>query len=444
MLVDDNAEDHAVKTRDDAAVELGRARVDGHRVALGRIADLVDAGTCQHFQNGAAVEARAANEEVAGRRAPAFFQPFLVGLKPAGCCHQRARAHGHGAIGLLDVGPKEHAVFNVHRQHFGIIGNIDAQILRRQIQRVQHGAAAAKEEGIGAAKRQCAAKRGLEADALIGDPGQHLLRLMDHHLRELFIGVAARHAQQVVEEFVFVIGTRQGLGGRIMRAAHIARVARVAAPVEFRGRLQHQHRGTLTTRCNGRTQGGIAAADHKNVISFREIDQVSLRDRQDSRRRSGCFPSRISLDTKKCNVPSERFDGPWLIVFWQIAAMACRWARRCFAPCARPCAWASTSRATVCARRRWRPASTSAARRCARPSAGWCRKGSSPMRRGVASSCAGSRHPRWSSFTSCAKFSRPPPRVWPRAMPRTPRSRPCTISRRVSRLQLAIRWKWRG
>ena len=50
VAVDHDAEHHAVEPRGDAAVELGRARVDRHRMALRRIADRLDAGVEQHAQ----------------------------------------------------------------------------------------------------------------------------------------------------------------------------------------------------------------------------------------------------------------------------------------------------------------------------------------------------------------------------------------------------------
>ena len=43
VLVDDDAEHHAIEPRDDAAVEFRRARVDRDRVALRGIADLLHA-----------------------------------------------------------------------------------------------------------------------------------------------------------------------------------------------------------------------------------------------------------------------------------------------------------------------------------------------------------------------------------------------------------------
>src|SRR3972149_358251 len=39
VTIDDDAERHAVQTRDDPAVELRRPGVDRHRVELGRVAD---------------------------------------------------------------------------------------------------------------------------------------------------------------------------------------------------------------------------------------------------------------------------------------------------------------------------------------------------------------------------------------------------------------------
>ena len=92
MLVDDDAEDDAVEPGDDAAVEFRRAGVDGDRVALRGIADLLHALVEQHLQDGAAVIGRAADQEIVGGIAPVFLQPFDVGLEAAGGGDQRRRA----------------------------------------------------------------------------------------------------------------------------------------------------------------------------------------------------------------------------------------------------------------------------------------------------------------------------------------------------------------
>ena len=97
VLVDDDAEDHAVVPRDDAAVVFRRARVDRDRVALGRIADLLRRPVEQHLQHGAAIVRRAADQEIVRRRAPVLLQPFDVGLEAAAGRDERRRRGSRGA-----------------------------------------------------------------------------------------------------------------------------------------------------------------------------------------------------------------------------------------------------------------------------------------------------------------------------------------------------------
>ena len=54
MRVDDDAEGNAVEAGDDAAVEFRRAGVDGHGVALRRVADRLGPGVEQEAQHRAA------------------------------------------------------------------------------------------------------------------------------------------------------------------------------------------------------------------------------------------------------------------------------------------------------------------------------------------------------------------------------------------------------
>jgi hypothetical protein len=102
---------------------------------------------------------------------------------------------------------------------------------------------------------------------LLGDPHQHVFRLGDHHARELFVGLAARDEQQVVPEFLFGVRAGECLCRGIMRTAHIARMPRVTAAVEFRRRLDHQHGRTALSRRDGRTQRRVAPADDEDIVN---------------------------------------------------------------------------------------------------------------------------------------------------------------------------------
>ena len=83
VLVEDDGERHAVESRDDAAIELGRASVDGDTVALRRVTDALGAGIEHVTQDLASIVGRAADEEVARRRPPGTCEPVEIGLKAA-------------------------------------------------------------------------------------------------------------------------------------------------------------------------------------------------------------------------------------------------------------------------------------------------------------------------------------------------------------------------
>src|SRR5690606_19405704 len=84
LAVDHHPQRYAVDAGTDAAVVERRARIDGHAMRLGRIADGVGAGVDHEFQQHAHVEARAADQEIVGRPfaalvlAPRLAQPFAV------------------------------------------------------------------------------------------------------------------------------------------------------------------------------------------------------------------------------------------------------------------------------------------------------------------------------------------------------------------------------
>ena len=78
------------------------ARVDSHRVALGDVADLLDVMINQHPQYGAAIIGRAANQKITSDLAPAFLQPFNIGLEAAGGRDQCGCANGARARRFFD------------------------------------------------------------------------------------------------------------------------------------------------------------------------------------------------------------------------------------------------------------------------------------------------------------------------------------------------------
>src|SRR6202521_1526810 len=84
ILVDDDAERHAIDAGADAAVELRRAGVDRNAMTLGRIADGFRAAVEEDPQDASHIVWRAADQATVGRGSPRFAQPSEVRLESAG------------------------------------------------------------------------------------------------------------------------------------------------------------------------------------------------------------------------------------------------------------------------------------------------------------------------------------------------------------------------
>lgn len=163
-------------------------------------------------------------------------------------------AHGHEALAVeLDRGHGR-VVADLHAEPFGAaeIG-IDQRL------------AAAHEEGIGARHVQCARQRRLEVHAVAAHPVAAVRRGADHQPREVLVGEAARHLQQVLPVLLFRVGIDQHVLRRVVHAAQVAGVLRIAAAPFFGRGLQQQHRSAGFARHQGGAQRGIAAADNQYV-----------------------------------------------------------------------------------------------------------------------------------------------------------------------------------
>ena len=237
-------------------------------MTLGRIPDLLDAVVEQHLQNRALVIRGAADQKIAGRFAPVFLEPVDIGFEPAGCRDQRS-----GPDSLVPAADprrrgQEHAVLDVHRRDLGLVQHIDADPLRRIVQRVEHRPSAAEEKRVGPSQPEGAAERGLEPDALLHDPVQHVFRFVNHVPGEFFVRLALRNPEQVFEQLVLGIGARQRIRRFIVGAAHVAGMARIAAAIEFLCPLQHKHRSAFEARADGGAKCRVAAADDEDIVFF--------------------------------------------------------------------------------------------------------------------------------------------------------------------------------
>ena len=205
--------------------------------------------------------------------APVFLEPFDVGLEPAGRGDEGGRAHRRSAPAPRATVADRNVPSAMSRStDFGVVLDLDPQPFGGEIKRVQHRAAAAEEEGVGAAEAERAAERRLPAHALLDDPGQDLLRLADHETGELLVGMAARDPQKVVPELVLGVRAGEDLGGAVVGAAHVAGVAGVAAAIELGRGFQHDHGRARAPGADRGAQRGVAAADHqrhRSVLSDR-------------------------------------------------------------------------------------------------------------------------------------------------------------------------------
>jgi hypothetical protein len=112
---------------------------------------------------------------------------------------------------------------------------------------------------------QRARQRWLEAHAVPLHPRAARRRRADHEPRELLVGEAAGDLQQVLPVFLFGIGADQHVLRRVVPAAQVAHVHRVAAaPVARRG-FQQQHGHARLARHQGGAQRRVAASDDQSV-----------------------------------------------------------------------------------------------------------------------------------------------------------------------------------
>jgi hypothetical protein len=88
----------------------------------------------------------------------------------------------------------------------------------------------------------------LEVHAVAAHPGPAGARSANHQPRQFFIGQAAGDLQQVLPELLFGVGIDQHILRRVVHAAQVARVHRIAAaPFGRRGFKQH-HAGACLAR----------------------------------------------------------------------------------------------------------------------------------------------------------------------------------------------------
>jgi hypothetical protein len=237
-------------------------------VRLRRVADLVGALRDQVLQQHTLVEARAADQEAVGRpltalvAAPGLPQPADVGLEAAAGHHAGA---GLDAFAADQPRCDETAAGQFQLLHRAVVAHAHPQRLCAAVVGVDQRLASAHEERVGTAQVQRARQRRLEAHPVPAHPVAAARRLADHLPRQRLVGLAGGDLQQVLPELFLRVGLGQHVLRRVVHAAQVARVHRIAAPPRHRRRFEQQHAGTAFACGQGRTERGVAAADHENI-----------------------------------------------------------------------------------------------------------------------------------------------------------------------------------
>ena len=104
--------------------------------------------------------------------------------------------------------------------------------------------------------------------------------MADRQTGQVLVGQAACDFEQVLPELFFRVGIDQHVLRRIVHAAQVTGMARIAAAPLTWCRFEQHHAGTGFTGHEGRTQGRVAAANHQNIHRHRyfqgtlpELDQ---------------------------------------------------------------------------------------------------------------------------------------------------------------------------
>jgi len=112
---------------------------------------------------------------------------------------------------------------------------------------------------------QRARQRRLKVHAVAAHPVAAGAGCADGQAGQLLVGDAACDFEQVLPEFLFGVGVHQHVLRGIMHAAQIAGVARVTSAPLTRGGFEQAHARARFGGHQGRTQGGVAAANHQHI-----------------------------------------------------------------------------------------------------------------------------------------------------------------------------------
>ena len=208
LLVDDDAERHAIDTGHDARRRTWAPVHRSRRVALGGVADRLGMPLADQLaQHEALVVRGAADQEVVGRLAPDLAEPFEIRFEPAGCGHEGLRGDLALDATLLDGCRYEAAVAHVEVDDLAVVCDPDAQTLGGVVVRIDQRLASAEEEGVGPRDVQRAGHCGLESHTVPRHPSPAIRGGADDDAGQLLVGLATRDLDQVAPVLVLGIGT---------------------------------------------------------------------------------------------------------------------------------------------------------------------------------------------------------------------------------------------
>ena len=270
-----DAERDDVEPRHDAAVKFRRARIDGNRMKTFRIADGLRPVFHQRGEQRAVIVRRAANNKIVGRVAPMPLQPFDIRFVAAGRNDHGARANQLSPIFVFEPHRLEPIVLDDQIFHQRVVAHVNSHARRRQVIRVQQRLAASEKPAIRSPQMQRARERLLPVHPVRAHPSGKRARFANGQLGEIEIRGPARHADQILQMFLFGVRPGKKLVGGGVRAADIARVPRVPAAHMLRRALEHQHAAPRFARRERRAQRRVPASHHDDVVVLRHVSQLA-------------------------------------------------------------------------------------------------------------------------------------------------------------------------
>ncbi len=273
-------------------LDVGRFRIDQHRMAAAPVADRLRAEVHGQTEHLARVVARAANFHQIPARAEIARAHFRIGLEAAGGKHHGAAREIDQSFRRLhpDTGGPALGIDGQSRR-LRFVDDLDAVFLRGRKQHLDQAEAAVVHRNDSARRKfdfsahlhRVSAGGKNPFDAHVRQPARRSIRLIDENIGELFVGGILGHLHHIFEKFRVGIGPDLHLGRFFIRQVrqhrtHIVQIVvteseaatgktRVSAARFLRTFVQKQHAHFLLPRRQGCGQSRVAGADHDHVIN---------------------------------------------------------------------------------------------------------------------------------------------------------------------------------